>query len=57
MGDFVKNHLLHIVIAGFFAEMSRQSDALGPVVTLTEPGHGPVPFETPFRKQTVGGEE
>jgi len=54
MSDFVQNYLLHIVIAGLVAEMPRQRDAFGPVVTLTKPGGGAIPFESPLREQSMG---
>ena len=57
MSDFVQNYLLHIVIAGLVAEVPRQRDAFGPVVTLTKPGGGAIPFESPLRKQSMGCQE
>ena len=54
MSDFVQNYLLHIVIACLVAEMPRQRDAFGPVVTLTKPGGGAIPLESPLGEQSMG---
>ena len=55
--DFVEQHLLHSVFIRYLTQVSRERDALAPMVALTKPGLCPIEAERPRRAQTVGGEE
>lgn len=55
--DFVEQHLFHSFFIRYLTQVSRERDALAPMVTLTKPGLGAIEAKRPRRAQTMGGKE